>query len=73
MLVLRDDGEPRFTKSSFSGSSGQCVEVCRTGLDQITVRHSTDGDRILEFSASEWTAFLTGVRAGEFDLADPEV
>jgi hypothetical protein len=55
-------------KSSFSDSGG-CVETSRAG--RVTyVRDSKDPDGpVLSFSPHEWVAFLSGVRAGEFDLA----
>jgi len=55
-------------KSRFSGSSN-CVEVAvRDG--QIYVRDSKKAPigPALAFSPSEWNAFLTGVRDGEFNL-----
>ena len=58
----------RFSKSSFSGGGG-CVEVRRLPDGRIALRDSKD--RSLpphHFTPTEWTAFLSGVRAGEFDL-----
>lgn len=69
MLVPHADGEPRFIKSSFSGGSGACVEVGRQRLDEVLVRHSKDGEPVLEFSVAEWVAFVEGVKAGEFDVS----
>jgi hypothetical protein len=38
---------------------------------QVLARDSKDPDGpVLVFSNSEWTRFLDGVRAGEFDLTD---
>lgn len=58
----------RFRKSSFSGGTG-CVEV-RLLLDgRIAMRDSKDPSLPPnDFSATAWTAFLAGIRAGEFDL-----
>lgn len=56
-------------KSSFSGNTdNSCVEVREAG-DGVEVRHSQapDGPAI-RYTGPEWTAFLAGVRAGEFDL-----
>jgi hypothetical protein len=38
--------------------------------DRIAVRDSKQrgGGPVLEFTATEWAAFLAGVRGGEFDL-----
>ena len=56
-------------KSSASNSAG-CVEIAREGSLTL-VRDSKDpsGPR-LTFTPREWDAFLTGVRAGEFDLPE---
>lgn len=52
-------------KSSASGT-GNCVEV-RCG-DTVRVRDSKDpSGPVLTFTLAEWSAFLAGVRAGEFD------
>lgn len=56
-------------KSTASGDSGDCVEVAFIA-DAVLVRNSKDpsGPR-LSFSYSEWAAFLTGARRGEFGEA----
>ncbi|WP_219416610.1 DUF397 domain-containing protein [Pseudonocardia nigra] len=67
--------DPDFTgatwvKSSFSGgNNGDCVEVAFV-RDGVGVRDSKQHGRgpVLQFTPDEWTAFLAGVRAGEFDL-----
>ncbi|WP_433892249.1 DUF397 domain-containing protein [Streptomyces sp. CA-111067] len=59
-----------WVKSSYSGSNGgDCVEVAvapaSTGV--VPVRDSKDPHGpALVFPAATWTAFLNGVRAGEF-------
>ena len=57
-------------KSSLSTTNG-CVEVALVG-DRIAVRDSKQEGcgPVLEFTATEWAAFLGGVRGGEFDLSD---
>lgn len=53
-------------KSTASGVSN-CVEVSFAG-ESVLMRHSQSPQGpILSFSHSEWEAFLTGVRDGEFD------
>lgn len=53
-------------KSSFS-SGGNCVETAATA-ERVWVRDTKDrSGPVLGFSRAEWTAFLAGVRAGEFD------
>ena len=55
--------------SSFSGASGNCVEVADLPDGGRAVRDSKDGSEgpILLFTSSEWQAFIAGVKAGEFD------
>jgi hypothetical protein len=57
-------------KSSYSsGNGGQCVEVT-TGLPgAVAVRDSKDvtGPH-LEVTAQAWSAFVTGIKDGEFSL-----
>ena len=56
-----------FTTSSFCSADG-CVEVGRLADGEIAVRDSKDRSRpALIFTADEWTAFIKGARAGEFD------
>lgn len=55
-------------KSGFSGPDG-CIEVAAIADDLIAVRDSKDPDGpILGFALAEWTAFVEGVRDGEFDF-----
>jgi hypothetical protein len=56
-------------RASFCGS-GECVEVA-LDEDSIRVRDSKDQSGrgpILSYTRAEWTAFVQGVKAGEFDL-----
>ena len=53
--------------STFCDLNG-CVEVALLD-NQVAVRDAKDkSSPILLFTASEWVAFTSGVRAGEFDL-----
>ena len=57
-----------FRKSTFSGT-GSCIEVRRLHDGRIALRDSKDVSLPPHhFTTAEWTAFLAGVRAGEFDL-----
>jgi hypothetical protein len=48
-------------------ASGACVEVAKVG-DNYLVRSSTSPHAgVLSFTATEWAAFTTGVRDGDFD------
>ncbi len=54
-------------KSSYSDNGGGCVEVADIGRG-VGVRDSKDpGGQALWFTRNEWAAFISGVRAGEFD------
>ena len=57
----------RWRKSSAS-DPGDCVEVALTD-DAVYVRDSKNAnDSPLSFTYAEWRAFVSGARAGEFDL-----
>ncbi|GAA3593658.1 hypothetical protein GCM10022223_05710 [Kineosporia mesophila] len=59
--------ETQWHKASASDVQGQCVEVRRQG-SMVQVRDTKNHDAgTLLFSPAEWRAFLTGVKAGEFD------
>lgn len=54
-------------KSSFSGYNTNCVEVGHSG-DTIGVRDTQNRQGgSLMFTTAEWSAFIGGVRNGEFD------
>ena len=48
-----------------------CVEVAQRPDGFVAVRDSKDpAGPVLEFTATEWAAFLAGVRAGQFDAPE---
>jgi hypothetical protein len=56
-------------KSSYSQGGAECVEIA---IDAAGQRHIRDSKQhgagpILEFTPAEWTAFVRGVKDGEFD------
>lgn len=55
-------------KASYSSAEGQnCVEVASLPDGGHAVRDSKHPDEaVLTFSASEWNAFIQGVKDGEF-------
>jgi Domain of unknown function (DUF397) len=56
-------------KSTFSnGNGGDCVEHAKLPDGSRAIRHSKhpDGPSLI-FTATEWDAFIFGVKAGEFD------
>lgn len=66
MITKRDVGLWR--KSSYSGANGNCVEVARFQERALAVRDSKDpSGPVLNFSAEGWSAFLRGVKGGDFD------
>ena len=65
-----DMSDVRWKKSSLSMSNGHCVEVADLGAGHVGVRDSKDQTGpVLRFTPDEWTAFVGGVRNGEFDKA----
>ena len=55
-------------KSTLSLANGNCVEVSDLPGGGIGVRNSRDPHGlVLKFTPDEWSAFLGGVRNGEFD------
>lgn len=65
-----DSDELVWQKSSFSNNS--CVEAAALGDGQVAVRDSKNpAQAVLLYNASEWRAFLAGVRNGEFDHLAP--
>jgi len=59
----------QWRKSTRSNNQGDCVEVAFLGDGGAAVRDSKDqgSGSVLRYTASEWTAFLGGVKDGEFD------
>jgi hypothetical protein len=59
-----------WTRSSIcSADSPQCVEVAAVPPDLVLVRDSKNPakENVQMYSRAEWTAFLAGVAAGDFD------
>jgi len=58
-------------KASYSSTNGgNCVEIAGNLPGIVAVRDSKDpGGPVLGFGPAEWAAFISGVRAGQFDLA----
>lgn len=67
-----DDTALAWRKSTFSGEnedSNGCVEFAELPDGGVAIRDTKDRSQpALRYTAAEWTAFLAGVRAGEFDL-----
>jgi Domain of unknown function (DUF397) len=56
-------------KSTFSSMNGSCVEIGRLELGRIGVRDTKDrgAGPVLIFTDSEWSAFISGAKEGQFD------
>ncbi|MGI8816007.1 MAG: DUF397 domain-containing protein [Pseudonocardia sp.] len=61
--------DARWRKSSFSGGNGGgCVEVAFLPDGGVAIRDTKDRSLAPHvYTATEWHAFIAGVRAGEFD------
>lgn len=56
-----------FRKSTYSGAQGNCVEIAPT-TGGVLVRNSNRPDEAaIHYTKAELAAFLSGVKAGEFD------
>ncbi|MBB5934662.1 DUF397 domain-containing protein [Streptomyces zagrosensis] len=61
---------PRWIKSSYSDNGGNCVEVAANlaAHGTVPVRDSKDPQGpALAFDTAAWSAFVAGVKAGNFD------
>jgi hypothetical protein len=58
-------------KSSFSTYNGNCIEVGDLDSEIVGVRDTKHHGKgpVLAFPQNEWSAFLSSVKAGEFDSA----
>jgi hypothetical protein len=56
------------------GNGGDCVEVAANLPGVVAIRDTKDpGGATLVFTNDEWSAFLAGVRAGEFDVQEHDL
>jgi len=55
--------------SHSSGNGGNCVEISTAGAETVAIRDSKDvtGPE-LQFTSQAWSAFVAGIKLGEFDL-----
>lgn len=68
-MLTQDFHNTRWRKSTFSGDSGDCVEVADGFPGELPVRDSKDPHGpALVFRAEAWRAFVAGVRAGELGV-----
>jgi len=68
MSVLTDAAGVWVTSSASSGD-GNCVEAAVTPTGVLVRDSKNRTGPTLDFGAQEWLAFVTGAKAGEFDLS----
>jgi hypothetical protein len=68
-MAILQGGTDTWTKSSYSGGNGACVEVKSAEVQSIAVRDSKapEGPSI-SFVPASWNAFVNEVNTGAFDL-----
>ncbi|MGW7461163.1 DUF397 domain-containing protein [Streptomyces sp. NPDC054797] len=65
-LYALDISHVTWEKSSYSLANGDCVEVAYLPGGAVALRDSKSrGVAPLRFTAAEWTAFRSGIAAGE--------
>ncbi|KAA6221289.1 DUF397 domain-containing protein [Streptomyces albofaciens JCM 4342] len=68
-MAIQPNSAFSWTKSSYSGGNGACVEIAVPAAAAIAVRDSKDPDGPrLTFDTSAWSTFVTGVSKGAYDL-----
>ncbi|MGP3984266.1 DUF397 domain-containing protein [Streptomyces sp. KR80] len=68
-MAIQQGATDTWTKSSYSGGNGACVEVKSPTVRTIAVRDSKDPEGpSLAFGPETWTAFVADVSEGVFDL-----
>jgi hypothetical protein len=69
IMAIKQGATHAWTKSSYSTGNGACVEVKSPTSHAIAVRDSKEpAKRALAFAPGSWTAFVSEVRRGVFDL-----
>jgi hypothetical protein len=53
--------------STYSGGNGSCVEVASNLPGVVLIRDSKDRQGQLTVSGPAWSAFVQGIKHGEFD------
>ncbi|GAA0965482.1 DUF397 domain-containing protein [Acrocarpospora macrocephala] len=70
-MDLRDElANAAWRKASFSsGNGGDCIEVAPLSGGRVAMRDTeAPGQEPFVVSASVWSAFVSGAKAGEFDF-----
>ena len=58
----------RWRKSSYSNAGNACVEVSQAGAGYAVRDSKNPGAGYLTFGADAWTALVSDVKAGKYDL-----
>jgi hypothetical protein len=67
--MTQDLSSARWIRSRACSSDG-CVEVARLADGSVAIRDSKNVRKAAHvFDREEWSAFITGVKSGEFDVA----
>ena len=67
MQLITEVNGQKFKKSSFSGSSHNCVGVAITEKN-VSVINTKTKKEIVIFTRDEWKAFVKGVKNNEFEI-----
>ncbi|GAA3372569.1 DUF397 domain-containing protein [Streptomyces sannanensis] len=69
-MAIHQGATDTWTKSSYSGGNGACVEVKSPVMHAVDVRDSKapEGPSIT-FAPTAWSAFMGGVSGGSLDVA----
>jgi len=68
-MAIKLGNTPEWLKSSRSTGNGACVEVKSPAVESVMVRDSKNPQGpVLTFSPGAWTAFVTDLECGGFDL-----
>ncbi|MEU6330937.1 DUF397 domain-containing protein [Streptomyces sp. NPDC047049] len=69
-MAVQPNSAFSWTKSSYSGGNGACVEIAVPAVTAIAVRDSKDPDGPrLTFDNSSWARFVSDIAGGAFDRA----
>lgn len=67
-MKKNNTGELEFRKSSYCQGCFACVETAFEE-EKVHIRNSQDpSQKTITFSRGEWSSFVKGVKAGEFNL-----
>ena len=66
--AYQSDQSAQWHKSTYSGQTGDCVEVAENLPDAVLVRDTKDRSRlVLKVQKGAWGGFLDACKSGEFN------